>query len=116
VNGDVLGRMILLPQHLGALPLKLVLLQVRVAVWSHRHWSRAGQEVDPVVVGAGGWQPAGLLEDVLELLQEAVQEGLGRRCEGRPDGWLGAPRRAHAQPRDVLATADEGHAVVRKVP
>jgi hypothetical protein len=69
-----------------------------------------------MVVGAGGGQPAGLLKDVPELLQEAVQEGLGRRCEGRPDGWLGAPRRAHAQPCDALATADEGQAVVRKVP
>jgi hypothetical protein len=42
-----------------------------------------------MVVGSGGWQPVGLLEDIPELLQEAVQEGPDCRCEGRPDGWPG---------------------------
>jgi hypothetical protein len=69
-----------------------------------------------VVVGSSGRQPAGLLEDAPELVQEAVQEGSGRRGDGRPHGWLSVCRRAHAQPRDAVITAGEGHAVACKVP
>jgi hypothetical protein len=58
-----------------------------------------------VVIGSSGRQPAGLLEDAPELVQEAVQEGSARQGEGRPHRWLDVCGRAHAQPRDAVITA-----------
>jgi hypothetical protein len=68
-----------------------------------------------VVVGSSGRQPTGLLEDTPELVQDAVQEGSTRRGEGRPHGWLGVCRCAHAHPHDAVITVGEGDAVARKV-
>ena len=63
--------------------LKLVLLQLRVAVRPGRDWRHARQQVDPVVVGAGRREAAWLGEDVVVLLEEDIEEwalGVGREC------------------------------------
>ena len=60
--------------HRGTLALELILLQLRVAVWPDRHWRRAQQEVDPMVVGAGRREATRLDEDVVVLLEEDIEE------------------------------------------
>ena len=54
-------------QHGGALPLELVLLQLRVPVRPHCHRRGPGQQVYAVVVGAAWWKAARCVEDGIVL-------------------------------------------------
>jgi hypothetical protein len=63
-----------LEDELHALPLELILLQLRVSVKPDDHQCCTQEQVDPVIVGAHWLQPAGLVEDHTVLLEEAVQQ------------------------------------------
>jgi len=64
------------------LALKLVLLQLRIAVWAHRNRSGTGQQVDAMVVRAHWREPRGLVEDGAVLQEEAIQQGQSRISSG----------------------------------
>jgi hypothetical protein len=63
-----------LAQHLVALPLDLVLQQLRVAVWTNDHRCHAWKKLNAVVVTTHQRKLARLLEDVGEGLEECVEE------------------------------------------
>src|SRR5688572_29912836 len=63
-----------LSDHGVALPLQLIFVRCRVAVWPDRHWSCVGLEDDAVSPAPLRRQATWVGEDVLEFTQECVEE------------------------------------------
>jgi len=93
-----------LGQHLITLALDLIFQELKVTIRPHRHWSRAGKQVDAVIMASWWRQALRLLEEIVVFEEQGVHEIA--RCG---EGGHADTRAVDAVPQDSAALVLERH-------